>query len=319
MVYHSPEDLHALGERVLDAALKGPTLEESLLGRDVPLPVADDFHARWDGIPDLFASFGGPDPSACDSGVAALRKAAYVIRPVMPGGSKEEDDYQPPENFYWDEDPVDEWLAEIGEIRDHWLGSAGDAFATYLGQFKTMTDRQHGLAVTLAATLRAHQAILSCCYHDVWNIGTETIKALDTVYDWDPQTGSVDLAIGAALAAMLAEIATDGSAGPFLTAGSEALGVGSAVVGSMPSNVSISGGSVDGILSSTSAALKKVAGVAEHHRSDLVTMLSAAVAWAESTLHSHELVPDRPDDLLDLKSAKKSTVTGIDGFYLGGS
>jgi hypothetical protein len=240
MTYHSREALENLGETIRDKAIQvivtlfneytrsrttGGAVGDPVLfaGKNPNLPASFTTHAPTEGelraylwgcysdIPGLFVSSSGSNPENCKQSIDSLWESAFILHPSLtPTTSNGKLSYPIPESFSWDETPLETRINNIGHLCDSWDGEASDAFASYVGQFSTAIDLQHDLAVALAVTLDAHREILSRSYFDIWNIGQETLKALDTIGDCDPQATSVTLTVVGALAAVLAEFATGG-------------------------------------------------------------------------------------------------------------
>jgi hypothetical protein len=333
MTYHSREALENLGETIRDKAIQvivtlfneytrsrttGGAVGDPVLfaGKNPNLPASFTTHAPTEGelraylwgcysdIPGLFVSSSGSNPENCKQSIDSLWESAFILHPSLtPTTSNGKLSYPIPESFSWDETPLETRINNIGHLCDSWDGEASDAFASYVGQFSTAIDLQHDLAVALAVTLDAHREILSRSYFDIWNIGQETLKALDTIGDCDPQATSVTLTVVGALAAVLAEFATGGLA-TGLVIGAEAAGVGSALFGVMQGpSTPIGGGTVPVVISQMRAAVSKLTGDIDGQRQQLLRVLRASASKVDEAMVNNTIQIKAPKPLNALKKA----------------
>jgi hypothetical protein len=77
--------------------------------------------------------------------------------------------------------PPGTMIANISSHVSGWRGQAATAFGDYFSAFGTTVEMQHGLTLSLALLLAAEVRLRQAMLTDVWEVGQQTIKAIDAI------------------------------------------------------------------------------------------------------------------------------------------
>jgi hypothetical protein len=296
--YHTREQLQALGERVRDKAIQVATEQESAqvvrqihaehagdpsvdaTGRIAPDPaitrdmIRSYAQTAYADIPQVFTSFATADPARVQPAVDSLWGVAYALNTNILGGVMRSPLADPIPDRAWQ--PTVGIQSRIQDIRDprmkYWAGPAADNFeAKYLQPLADTVPPQSDLAAALALTLTAHRQVREATHGNIWTIGQETLKVLDTLHHTNPHDARIVLDVFVAAVSVLLAVPTDG----WSFAG--AFGLAKAVEGfgnaSAPVTRIIGGKTVNAVISSMMAAVSTLNSGVDQQGQDIVRFL----------------------------------------------
>jgi hypothetical protein len=178
MTFHTTDQLRGLGQDVADAAADAVAREYPVALAKAGVSVTADFYAHY---PELFASFGTPDPAAMQPSLDAIGKMLFVLTGTFPTLDPHGSDTPVPGGDLGDltklEPPatiINHLTGDIGS----WHGEAKDAFKEQvLDGFGQTLDNQAAAVKILAASLSMQMSLRTKLNVDVWNIGQQAIDA----------------------------------------------------------------------------------------------------------------------------------------------
>ncbi|GAA4209804.1 hypothetical protein [Actinocatenispora rupis] len=195
----SRDELRGMGQGVVDAAVHCAALEYSMMryvpgvpmqyGQGAPAPDSgappllpagykNFLHSTLADVPELFASFAGPDPDDCDRVVGQINAVRQALGDDVSGDPAD----QPPAGSWTPAVAVAPTLNAIANQARGWVGAGAQAFGTYVDNIRgrnCIVDHQTETTKVLTVGIAAHQKILTWAYEDIQQIGHDTIKVLD--------------------------------------------------------------------------------------------------------------------------------------------
>ncbi len=326
--YHSGEDLQSLGEMIRDQAADLSVNEwmgddfgdaqQRLINQNTQLgaagsipygqePTTDDVRrfivAENADVPGLFAAFGVPDPVAIQPNVDALNQAAATLRADLTvtatgDGTKVT---APPNANPLGLTPVGETMTLVDHRLVAWEGQAAEAFKLYVAKFPTASEYQRQVVLSLALTLQAQMEIRKRMITDIWNIGQDTIKAMQAAAATchSAKSVSLELTVASAFAGIALAITASGDA--VIVAG---LSSAAAILGKVAQpaeQVTIGGRTVQLVLTSMRAAITTLHRTVTGQQDQLVRAVQSVQSDLTKLRPSVDL--PAPTHLLDLSSA----------------
>ena len=304
-VYRSYEDLHRLGTTVRDKAIqvtlsqsesygqaqeranndaaRVESLQPPLVGGYAP-PTSgapDDYGnlrrylaLEYSGLPEMFTAFSVPDPNACGTMAKTLYSAAATLEPSLeltPQRDKLTTPLLAP--AITGTQPVAQTVDSAVVHMKSWYGDAATAFEGYVKSLTHAADLQRNFATSLAQLLEAQLEIRRCLLTDAWEIGQQTLKALESLDGWCPSGNSVTvtLTVAGAVAATVFAFVTEGFGSAIAVEGVQsAATILSAISSAGPAQAAIGGPTVPQVISSMRTAMDRVWQALDAQERDLV-------------------------------------------------
>jgi hypothetical protein len=230
-VHYSYDDLHGLGERVVDAAVSAvsahwtggfgdgipgippKSVDPGSHAKIVPPPDLNYVRNLLNTVPELFGSFAGPAPDSCGTVIGQIN----AIRQALGDNIPTQDPDQAPAGSWRPSPAIAPTLNAIYNQSSGWQGGGAQAFRDYIDNMRQpncIVEHQGNVGTVLTVGMKAHQDILVRAYQDIWLIGTETISVLDAggTGGCHGPSGNVVLQILSGIAWVAAAAATDGAA-----------------------------------------------------------------------------------------------------------
>ncbi|WP_436536407.1 hypothetical protein [Actinoplanes sp. HUAS TT8] len=313
--YRSMDDLRVLGEKIRDKAVK-VTLDQQESYEQAQREANNDqtrhetgqptrsvnYHPTADGeaddhgnlsayvhdlyaqLPQMFTQFAVPDPATMQPIIDTFYQAVVTLHPTLEIKADGAKITTPmlvsgaPAVA-----PVEQSINIMHTHLKRWEGHAANAFALYIGGFKTASELQQQIAVNLANGLEAMADIRKAMLTDVWNVGTVTYKALDQLDGWCSHSAKevAKLTIVGALAAV-AYVATDGMAAIAVESVQSAATIMSSMATiNQPAEQNIEGATVPPILDGMATALNRVRAAVDEQERVVAQAMTAVTAALE--------------------------------------
>lgn len=343
MGYHTHEQLQSLGESVKRKAVDVTAGKEydtlnAMYGPDPRNPqqqqaAADQIPTReevraaankaYADLPDLFTWFATPDPARTSP---AIENLWVVVRGVGSALDKEGGSSAP---TYPIKDDSWEPNVELGErskkvdglIGKNWDGEAYRAFRyNFVMHIDTTIERQGKVASALAVSLQAHKAIRDCFHTDIWKIGQNVTKALDTVGDCNSDDVDSAITVFTAIAGVALAVPTDGVSLVALAGlAKEGASASKDVKAALKTNsgntkkVPIGGPTVDAIVKNLRSAVNTLRSGTTDQEYELYQFIHAV--GQEADRHWDKYVVPKPGRLTALDHANVDKLDGDRQFY----
>ena len=326
MGYHSVAELGQLGGQIRDKAIdvcfrreivetmnriREVAEEEGVPPVDEGGPVLDEARIKWrlhqfyDYIPDLFTQFDYPDPAKMQGSIGSPWSVAYALVPETLGHFANTPLKDPiPANAWHLKDSVSSRIGQIeGNLLSYWEGVAADGFKNeYLDRLKSTVGPQAGLAAVLAVALAAHQRIRQTTFDNIWDVGQQTLAALNGLYSSNPGSGKVVLSVLTSAISVLMAIPTDGlSFAGLYGLGMAGVGLADAVAASTKL---ISGGTVQSVINSMSDRIADILTGIEQQEQEICDFLDKI----STQLRPEDLTVPSPKPVTDLAGADVNTL-----------
>ncbi|BCY13239.1 hypothetical protein [Actinoplanes sp. L3-i22] len=312
-VYRSYADLQSLGQRVVDKAAEVVLWQDNSYSQAQQGSIDDYAKSQTPGmatsnphylaptsgspednanvqayvrealadVPSYFTAFSIPDPDSINESLTSpLYRTAGTLIPSLrltrkAGGQLSTETLAGADS---QDETVGQLVDYVTTIRmKYWTGDAADNFSGYCSALTHAAGLQHQYATTLAEVMDAHLELRRRQLTDVWTIGENTIKTLDSLDQWcmnrKKGTQTVLTVVGAIAAVVVVAVAPESlPAGAAMAAESiQSLG---AILGTVPDQkderFEIAGATVQAVIQSMTEAIQKL-----HDRIDYQEQLLA--------------------------------------------
>jgi hypothetical protein len=243
MAFHTYEELLTLGEQIRDTAAKVGARTESdyeyqILSQQYPgaallnsnltssgsapnqmfdLDALNQYaRLQYSFIPGAFTDFSTEDPAGSQPAIDALWSAAYALQPSLRANpDKSGAPHIPvPGGAYRPSVTAGQRLENITNVRlKAWHGPGADHFQTELiAPLNQAVPLQSEMAALLAWVLEINKSIRDALHNDIWTLGTETLKVLESMLGFHCSTpsGTVVLTVADAAMGVILAVPTDG-------------------------------------------------------------------------------------------------------------
>lgn len=324
--YHTYEELQALGEQIRAKAVQvsveqesaqvvqqihadhanDPLLDQTGHVADNP-PITQDTiraHAQtaYAQIPQFFTAFATPDPAKAQPMIDSLWGVAYALEPkILTSVMHTPLDNPIPSNAWHPYTSIGSRVQDIKDPRmKYWGGPAADSFETnYLEPLSAAVTPQSEMAAALALSLTAQKQLREAAHNNIWRIGQETLKVLDTLHHTSPHDGQVVFTVFTAAISVLLAVPTDGwsFAGAFgLMMSVKGLGDAAADL-----TKTIGGKTVYAVISSMADAITTLTNGTDQQEQVIATFLGKV----GSQITTADMTPPRPTSVSGLAHASR--------------
>jgi hypothetical protein len=317
-VYRSHADLQALGQRVVDKAAEVVLWQDDSYSRAQQGSIDDYTRSQTPGtttgnphytaptsgnpednanvqayvrealadVPGYFTAFSVPDPDSINESLTGpLYRTAGTLIPSLRLTRKAGGQLST-ETLAGAGSEIEAVSQVVGNITGihmkYWTGDAANKFAGYCSALAFAASMQHEYAISLAEVMDAHLELRRRQLTDIWTIGENTIKTLDSLDQWcmnrKKGTQTVLTVVGAIAAVVVVAVAPESLPAGAAVAAETVQSLG-AILGTAADkkqeNTEIAGATVQAVIQSMTGTIHKLHEYVDQQEQLLVNALTA--------------------------------------------